>query len=370
MGSKVTYNNFICDRLKYWFDNGRDIPVNYSNYFNRPITNTEDLKKGHHINFIGQVVSYWPITSKNIPMTNLLLTDYTVNKKPVTLTTRKGKDYSIEKNYLLQCTLFDENANGCPDLSFGDYIYITNAECKLSKNNALELVLHGERNTLPRIRILNEDDNIIRDLKKRKSLYETRNKRLSGSNEDISIKIQKKNNDDSSIEISNKHSVYTKCNQTPSKYSTITEVIHGQKEVKYFLHGNIVDYKPKDISEISRNFCKQCDQSFHHEIESCSACKNTNLILIHRCMFLFKDENGDSLILGAVGTEEHPLFHNIPMLNITENEDIKQDIHNRLEALCKLDENKNQLNFELCVMGFQYHDESKYTITDTEIYSE
>lgn len=65
-----------------------------------------------------------------------------------------------------------------------------------------------------------------------------------------------------------------------------------------------MDYKPKDISEISRNFCKNCDQSFNSATESCDICQNKNLIPIHRCMFLFKDVDGNSLILGAVGTEE------------------------------------------------------------------
>lgn len=167
MRLKDTHNSII-NKLNQWSESIKSTLVRYSNNFKRPTVKTKDMKRFAYVNFVGQVVAYSPITGSESPKTNLLLTDYTINNQPANLSSNKGNDYSIEKDYLLQCTLFDENAIGCPDLSFGDYVYITNAYCKLSKINALELSLNGNKkeHSSPRIHILNEDDKIVQGLKK------------------------------------------------------------------------------------------------------------------------------------------------------------------------------------------------------------
>lgn len=131
------------------------------------------MKIGAYVNFVGQVVSYLPIIGQPMSKTNLFLTDYTKNSLPIK-TMEKNKDYSIESDYILQCTLWDENADGCPELSFGDYICISNGQCKLSQIKSLELAVRGLRTNddrsrapkIPRIHVLKEDNPLLKDLKR------------------------------------------------------------------------------------------------------------------------------------------------------------------------------------------------------------
>ncbi|CAO3624715.1 unnamed protein product [Cunninghamella echinulata] len=367
-----------------WIKNleARSVAPSYGN-IKRLYTKTEDMKTGAYVNFIGQVISYLPITGQPMSKTNLFLTDYTKNNLPIKLVEKKNKDYPIESDYILQCTLWDENADGCPELSFGDYIFISNAQCKLSRIKSLEIAVRGLRTNddrsrtpkIPRIHVLNEDDPLLKDLKNQKCLYETRNKRLSESDSQLTQEIKKKRYPD--IEDNNLtqkpkapklYSVYAKCKQTPPKYSTINEVINGEREIKYFLHGSFVDYKPKKITEIYRKFCQPCDQSFEGATEYCGLCQNKNLIPAYRCMFLFMDDSGNKLAVDAAATEDHPLFHDISVLNLNENKQAGQDIYKRLEELCKLNETNMRSTFDLCVMVFEHHGQSRYVVTDTEIY--
>lgn len=72
----------------------------------------------------------------------MTLTDFTPNPKPM-----DGYDAqrTIEPELLLQATLWDENANYCPDIQFGDYVFLRNAKLKISKLGMYELSLHGDR---------------------------------------------------------------------------------------------------------------------------------------------------------------------------------------------------------------------------------
>lgn len=72
----------------------------------------------------------------------LTLTDFTPNPKPM-----DGYDAqrTIEPELLLQAILWDENADQCPDLQLGDYVFLRNAKLKTSKLGMYELSLHGDR---------------------------------------------------------------------------------------------------------------------------------------------------------------------------------------------------------------------------------
>ena len=53
---------------------------------------------------------------------------------------------TIDPRYLIQGTLWDEHARGCPELKFGDIVYLKNLQSKIGQYGFLELVLRGEKN--------------------------------------------------------------------------------------------------------------------------------------------------------------------------------------------------------------------------------
>jgi hypothetical protein len=97
-------------------------------------------------------------------MTNLLLTDYSKNPKPIAGMAHQRQ--SVDVNLLIQCTLFDENSRDCPPLSHGDFVYVKNALCKLSNRGQFELaVRHDNYATQEKVWLLATNDPLLLDLK-------------------------------------------------------------------------------------------------------------------------------------------------------------------------------------------------------------
>lgn len=98
-------------------------------------------------------------------MTNLLLTDYSKNPKPLAGMAKHRQ--SVDVDLLILCTLFDENSRDCPPLSHGDFVYVKNALCKISNRGGLELVVrHDNYATQEKVWLLATNDPLLLDLKK------------------------------------------------------------------------------------------------------------------------------------------------------------------------------------------------------------
>ncbi|KAG2220201.1 hypothetical protein INT45_005374 [Circinella minor] len=164
-------------------DNSVDImnhPTMYATGGNRPILPTNKIL-GHSrfLDYIGMVVAshkYERVNDCHV----LLLTDYTENPKPMS-----GYEASetIDPKYLIQGTLWDEHARGCPELKFGDIVYLKNLQSKISQFGVMEVVLRGEKNPQTgygkcKIQKFDHPDHIyVQALKLRQERYEKKFKR-------------------------------------------------------------------------------------------------------------------------------------------------------------------------------------------------
>ncbi|CAO3624703.1 unnamed protein product [Cunninghamella echinulata] len=232
---------------------------------NKRLTKTEGLKENAYVDYVGQFLGYSNSSyNTNFPMIVIIVTDYTKTKTPQSYINTKFKT-NLDKDYILQCTLYDEHANGCPELSFGDYVLIENAYCKTSKNGSLELAVRGDRNSLSKrikIKKLNDQDDLIKELKIHQSKFESNHKRRYSHDDDGDV------NDDGVIDLSKQKSskrvsrkIYAKLSSNPEQWSFIDNVINSESDQKYYLRVSVVDYKPKNIVDMLVKYCNQCEVS-------------------------------------------------------------------------------------------------------------
>ncbi|KAI8997039.1 hypothetical protein BDB01DRAFT_769617 [Pilobolus umbonatus] len=137
----------------------------------RPYLRTDQLLSHptKFFDYIGMVVSY---KKDNLnPVVNLTLTDFTKNMAPIKL---KQVQYPIDREFLLHCTLWDNNAVNCPPLVYGDYVRICNGVKRLSKEGSAEFRVNGDRDNGRKLTKLSADDHLLKDLLKRKKEYSSR----------------------------------------------------------------------------------------------------------------------------------------------------------------------------------------------------
>ncbi|KAI9307293.1 hypothetical protein BJ944DRAFT_237993 [Cunninghamella echinulata] len=230
---------------------------------NKKLTKTEGLKENTYVDFVGQFLGYSNSSyTTNFPMIVIIITDYTKTKTPQSYINTKFKT-NLDKDYIIQCTLYDEHANGCPDLSLGDYLLIENAYCKTSRNGSLELAVRGDRSSLSKrikIKKLNDQDDLVKELKIHQNQFESNHKRKhpdndnGGNDEVIDLSKQK------SIKRA-PHKIYAKLNSNPEQWSFIDNVINSEIDQKYYLRVSVIDYKPKNIVDMLVKYCDQCEIS-------------------------------------------------------------------------------------------------------------
>lgn len=143
----------------------------------RPTLSTEELMKKRqyqYFNYIGMIVGCW---EKKRNTRTIKLTDFTVNPYPYTRKENTGDDGVIgivTPDIMLQCTLWDNHADNCPELKFGDYVHLKN--CVRNRNEPeksyLEISIRGNTSSEPHVTKINENDTSLKALLKRKAELE------------------------------------------------------------------------------------------------------------------------------------------------------------------------------------------------------
>lgn len=143
----------------------------------RPTLLTEELmqkRQYQYFNYIGMVVGCW---GKKKNTRTIKLTDFTVNPYPYIReddTGDNGMIGSMTPDMMLQCTLWDNHADNCPELKFGDYVHLEN--CVRNRNEPeksyLEISIRGNTSTKTHVTKVHEDDTSLSALLKRKEVFE------------------------------------------------------------------------------------------------------------------------------------------------------------------------------------------------------
>ncbi|KAI9473450.1 MAG: hypothetical protein EXX96DRAFT_621094 [Benjaminiella poitrasii] len=210
----------------------------------RPILETAQLShsSAHYFDYIGMIVDFHRQDAHS--KVNLVLTDFTVN--PKYYPNDKYIANNISSDILLQCTLWDNHANNCPKLNFGDYVYIENCTRK-TKNQYLEIAVNGNKLKKKQLTLLEEHDPSLRDLLERKAEFLKSAKELRREN--------------SSAPIHNKtHSIRTRLTCSRN-FNTIKDILENEEVGLYLLRAFIVDYQPKDLNDWIRGWCSTCQKT-------------------------------------------------------------------------------------------------------------
>lgn len=68
-------------------------------------------------------------------------------------------DSTVDPELIIQCTLWDENADDCPDLEYGDYLHLRNCVASIGKLGYQEMNVRGDRNHITEFRKVKKLDN-------------------------------------------------------------------------------------------------------------------------------------------------------------------------------------------------------------------
>ncbi|KAI8092829.1 uncharacterized protein BX664DRAFT_328249 [Halteromyces radiatus] len=331
------------------------IATNQDNRLGRRLVCTNEMKFRTFIDFIGMVVHSKNVDYRLATRKDVLLTDFTMNGYPMNSGGYYGEGRFIDRTLLINCTLFDENARGCPDLEYGDYVYIKNAQCKLSKHGIMELAVHHDRNPqhqYAKIWIMEDHDTNLMTLKERRSTYEAKNKRLLAYREQ---RMRKRTKEEF---IRNVH------RQTIPLFSSIKKMFHSEEGKRHHIRVTILDYKPKNISDMSVKFCGKCQALSDVSADFCSHCKEEIEIIIYRCTFKVKDAHGDIVYGTVYGSSDWPFLQNIPIVNLKENDQVLQQVTKYMEALCPTD-GKEHPKVDICMEPEWNDDKLRFVILDT-----
>lgn len=143
----------------------------------RPTLSTEELmqkRQYQYFNYIGMVVGCWEKVKNT---RTIKLTDFTVNPYPYTQEDGTGDDGVVgivTPELMLQCTLWDNHADNCPELRYGDYVHLEN--CVRNRNEPeksyLEISIRGNTRSNPHVIKIHENDNNLKALLERKKELE------------------------------------------------------------------------------------------------------------------------------------------------------------------------------------------------------
>ncbi|KAI9316265.1 hypothetical protein BX666DRAFT_2027814 [Dichotomocladium elegans] len=253
-----------------------------------------------YFDFMGMVVTYKPVSPMHPKRAELLLTDFTRNKKPISGFEAEG---TIDPSLLIQCTLWDQNATMCPQLKYGDYVYIRNTKWKTSRLGYFEIVVHGEPGRPPKIRkIENPNDPRLADIKGRADKFVKQKSTKEATSDKITI-----------------DNVYT--------------VLHKQEpQVKRFaVRAFVVDFKPHDPREWIRKWCRGCDVVDSCDADSCAQCGKPFTKYTFVASFLIEDAYHQNLILYIYGDDAQRMFSDLG--NISFDDDYVQKLSERLRQL-------------------------------------
>ncbi|ORZ25488.1 hypothetical protein BCR42DRAFT_9026 [Absidia repens] len=223
-----------------------------------------------------------------------------MNLKPISLPYNERNNLTLPIDILINCTLFDENSKDCPpDLSFGDYVYIKNANCKLDQNGAMEMVVrHDAYKTTEKIWRLDDSDPRIAEIKRLRLAYEDKCKRDREESDPLSPLLP------TPAKKSKTYKIRTVGTTVPQEYSFIKDVLLDNYETEHNLRVSIIDYRPKTIADMSVKFCEACSETSTIDATQCKKCGNNVDKIVYRCLLQFKDAHGDILMAVIYGTSE------------------------------------------------------------------
>ncbi|KAI9018059.1 hypothetical protein CLU79DRAFT_837270 [Phycomyces nitens] len=271
-------------------------PKTYTYYQGKPFLTTKEIGENNfpYCNFIGLYLGcrYATVTK------TLALTDFTPNPHPGNNTSPYN---GISRELIMWCTLWDEHAEKCPDLERGDYVMIVNGRRKITKQNIMEISIHGDVlsavHTLKVIK-LSPDDKRLADIKLRAESANEHSKMVPKTE---SVEIKPKNllcTD--SINLREPRSVISTLDILP-----LTTFIQMQTEGvignHYKIRGCVTDFRSLDPADWFLQWCKNCERYFKRTLKTCMYCNNTLNDLKYRfCLFL-EDARGDQLHIFCIG---------------------------------------------------------------------
>ncbi|CAO3644823.1 unnamed protein product [Cunninghamella blakesleeana] len=325
----------------------------------RRLTKTEDLKTNSFVDYVGKLLSCEKISNMKFPMVSLLLTDYTKAKTPLKYANKMLND-KIDEDYALQCTLYDEHANGCSKLSVGDYVLIENAHCKTHNNGVLELALRGDRNSSKKkvkIHKLDNHDSLVKDIITRENQLKKSLKRKKHDTDIINLKTKLLKNETIRI--------YAKLIESPERWSFIDNVINSEFDESFFLRVSAIDYKPKNIVDMLVKYCNLCDVSSKIDSNCCRFCQNNQLIPVYRCLLKIKDKNNDILLVAAYESPDSSIFPDIPLVDLRKDAQIQEKLQTRLNLLCGNTVSPGPV-LNICIKSSTRYNTKRFTITNTQ----
>ncbi|KAI7906380.1 uncharacterized protein BX663DRAFT_548568 [Cokeromyces recurvatus] len=319
--------------------------VQMATIIKRPILQTDQLihNPAMYFDYIGMVVAYNRPDSRSV--VDLVLTDYTINPKPYFNDEYNVKGISYE--FLLQCTLWDNHADNCPELNFGDYVFIENCT-RNARSQSLEISVKGNRSKKHQLTVLEEKDPSLKNLLERRLKFD-------GTSETV---IKR----DITKSISSIRTSLT-CSRT---INTVKDILEKEKAGIYLLRAFILNYQPKDIKDWIRGWCSTCQKTYNDPSKPCINCKK-EVEIIYQFAFLMEDETGMKIIVYGFEKDADLLFSKVPAreayLDASKFEELKRIVG----AIC----NEENIYFDMNIISYDIPKLGRcYRFCETEFITE
>ncbi|KAI8071090.1 hypothetical protein BC940DRAFT_295261 [Gongronella butleri] len=265
----------------------------------------------------------------------MYLTDFTKNPMPQ-MTSIEGADYPIDPEITIGMSLFDENAEDCPDFKAGDVAEFRNVQCSKKKINGrefLELAIHGE--TIQRSIKVHWLDPLDADhmpvLKHLIQTYEKykveRKKEQARRKLVVDVPIQEE------IQLAPVAVICKGINGVDHK--SIADALETGTDQESVIRATVVSYKPLDLVDALMVQCGDCGECSGRYARYCHAC-GSNLAdgrPVQRVTFVVQDEEGKQLMAYAYGSEDDPLFNRIPFA-FDESDEALAKVEQLMSSLC------------------------------------
>ncbi|ORZ03859.1 hypothetical protein BCR43DRAFT_484098 [Syncephalastrum racemosum] len=281
--------------LKQWHDahETRDaVPAERELRPGRPLLRTDEIKEGcaQFFDYACRVIA----NSLQAPERRVLLvTDFTINSQPLqTYNTRTTIDFE----YIMQVTLWDENAQDGASLEPKSLVMLKNCTRKTSLRRAQEVVIRGDQRKVQNAaRIIP----ISPESPQGRTLIELENEYWT-----------QKGNPEHMREVPLGPLLST--TTIKGSYTHIEELVDRplpSQPVKYKVRAHVMGYCPADAQSWIQSWCKACRQPSPGE--TCRICSQTSQTYIYQGFLRVMDEHDRRLIISITGASSRKHFPHI-----------------------------------------------------------
>ncbi|CDH51682.1 predicted protein [Lichtheimia corymbifera JMRC:FSU:9682] len=299
-----------------------------------------------YFNYVGMVVSFRRRSDKG-PV-EMILTDYTPNAIPMKGEERVG---AISPRLLIQCTLWDKDADECPDLEYGDFLRLRNAKRKVGYYQEIVVRPGFSPETQSRkvFKLEDENDQAVIDIKRRKKEFERSQRHPAADHSQPEITMEE---------------TWTAVEHTAS-HATLEHILNDNSvENVYTTRAAVLDVKPRNLRDWMKKWCIACEWIEDVDAVACRQCHQPINEYTLMFSFLLQDHDNRRLQLHIYGEEPKVMFENLK--DIRPDDEYIEALRENIDRILSTNSVKPEIAFDFGITSYMTIDgERRFRLCST-----